>query len=102
MNVTATIATKTQSVPSSTSVSNNIKFDLADKFGGPYTQSITVALPVKTVTFTGVPDGGYVIHAQRLSATEPPVGVGQMAESFVDVVNPIDIEVPDTISVTLG
>jgi hypothetical protein len=104
MNVNASVTTKQQSVPANPAASLNLRFKLFSAiFGNPFTQEQIATLPNKSVTFTGVPDGSYVIQAQRMSAADPNVGIGAVAESAaVNVVNPVDLEVPDVMSVTLG
>ena len=97
--VNVNFSTKKQTVPATTDVSNRVNVLLMQ--GATVRAIKDVFLPATSVSFDGVSDGTYTIKAQRASSVGGPVGDPSESEPF-DVVNTVDIDVPDVVTVTFG
>lgn len=101
MNVVITLTTKKQNVPTLPAASNTIVLKLMQ--AGVATPKLTanIQLPNLTATFSNVADGDYTVVAQRINMQGQPIGDSATSEMF-NVTNTADIDVPETVNVTLS
>lgn len=97
--VSVTLTTKKQNVPSLPAASNTLQVKLMQ--GSVQKNVANVQLPQLNVTFNGVADGDYTVIAQRLNMQSQPIGDAATSATF-SVVNTTDIDVPDTVQVSVS
>jgi hypothetical protein len=97
--VNVNFTTRKQTVPANSGATPNVLVSLMR--GEQVAASGVVQLPAVSTTFTSVPDGIYVVKAQCLTGMNEPVGDAAVSEEFA-VVNTVEIDVPDVVTVTLG
>lgn len=98
-NVSVNFTTKKQTVPAAAGVSRSFQVSLMN--GDQVVSSTKVTLPASSALFPPPPDGTYVAKAQPLTTDNQPFGDPAVSEPFT-VVNTVEVDVPDIVTVTLG
>jgi hypothetical protein len=98
-NFNIKFTTKKQTVPAAAGASRNVQINVMK--GADVVRTANVLLPSTAIVFPPLADGTYVVHAQLLTSTNEPIGEAAVSEP-VTVVNMIEIDVPDVVTVTIA
>ena len=97
--VNVNFTTKKQTFSASVGASANVKLSLM--LGGVTQDQQIAALPATSASFAGVADGTYTVKAQLLNGNGLPIGDPAVSEP-IDVVNTVEVDVPDVVTVTFA
>jgi hypothetical protein len=98
-NANCSFTTKPFSVPASIPMGDGVRVKIMQ--GATEIAAGTVALPNRAAIFPPLADGTYTCVAQRLNAAGDAVGPAAVSDEFT-VVNMVDTEIPDVVTVVIG